>query len=425
MKSHITYGVVGLFFALSTVSSASSQALTLEETIKRTQAAHPQFRAYSALQRASKADIDNRSLAPPIILSGEADNLIGNGNYQQTTQAEFTLALSSVIELGGQRNARRQQALSAYELSDAQSKAQTLSLLSDATRAFIMTLASQERLALATESLHLNEQALAVVDKRHQRGAAPVNDRLRAEAAVERASSTLKQARMQLNDDIYRLTNYWLTANESRDEIRLTGDLYDTGPKAAEFSQLLKTIDNALVLEVYASQARLAEAGATLAQAESTGGVDWRLGLTHFADSGDKALSAGVSAPLFSGRRGVSANNAARQRSVASEYQYLSHKREVTQKLHTAWSALKRHSANVEAYRQKIIPLLKQAMNEVGQGYAQGRYRYQDWQIAQEELIEAQHQLITSATGAQISRTLIEELTATAVSNQTTQDAPL
>jgi len=86
---------------------------------------------------------------------------------------------------------------------------------------------------------------------------------------------------------------------------------------------------------------------------------------------------------------------------------------------------LKRHSANVEAYRQKIIPLLKQAMNEVGQGYAQGRYRYQDWQIAQEELIEAQHQLITSATGAQISRTLIEELTATAVSNQTTQDAPL
>ena len=49
------------------------------------------------------AGVDTLSLAPPIILNGEADNLIGNGSYQQAAQAEYTLALSSVIELGGQR----------------------------------------------------------------------------------------------------------------------------------------------------------------------------------------------------------------------------------------------------------------------------------------------------------------------------------
>ena len=175
---------------------------------------------------------------------------------------------------------------------------------------------------------------------------------------------------------------------------------------------------------MYASKARLAEADSTLVQAQNAGSVEWRVGVTHFAESRDEALSAAASIPLFSGRRGSSAATSARQRAVASEYEYQAHKREVTQRLHTAWSALQQHSASVITYQQKIIPLLKRAMDEVGQGYAQGRYRYQDWHIAREELIEAERQLISSASAALISRTLIEELTARAVSNQTTQDTP-
>ncbi len=87
MKSPMTRGAVGLIVSLSTLWSVPSHALTLDETIQRTQAAHPQFKAYSALQRASRADVDTLSLAPPLILSGEADNLIGNGSYQQADWA--------------------------------------------------------------------------------------------------------------------------------------------------------------------------------------------------------------------------------------------------------------------------------------------------------------------------------------------------
>lgn len=424
MKSPMTRGAVGLIVSLSTLWSVPSHALTLDGTIQRTQAAHPQFKAYSALQRASRADVDTLSLAPPIILNGEADNLIGNGSYQQAAQAEYTLALSSVIELGGQRRARHQQALSAYELTDAQSKSRTLSLLSEVTRAYIATLASQERLRIAEESLRLNKQTLAVVEKRHQRGAAPKNDQLRAEAALERSASAVEQARLQLDNDIYRLTSYWMTSGEPRGELSLTGNLFDLSTPPGQFPQLLSAVDDALVLEVYASKARLAEADSTLIQAQNAGSVEWRVGVTHFAESREEALSAAASIPLFSDSRGSSAASAARQRAVASEYEYQAHKRNVTQRLHTAWSALQQHAARVNTYQQKIIPLLKRAMDEVGQGYAQGRYRYQDWHIAREELIEAERQLISSASAALISRTLIEELTARAVSNQTTQDTP-
>ena len=424
MKSPMTRGAVGLIVSLSTLWSVPSHALTLDGTIQRTQAAHPQFKAYSALQRASRADVDTLSLAPPIILNGEADNLIGNGSYQQAAQAEYTLALSSVIELGGQRRARHQQALSAYELTDAQSKSRTLSLLSEVTRAYIATLASQERLRIAEESLRLNKQTLAVVEKRHQRGAAPKNDQLRAEAALERSASTVEQARLQLDNDIYRLTSYWMTSGEPRGELSLTGNLFDLSTPPSQYPQLLNAVDDALVLQVYASKARLAEADSTLTQARIAGSIEWRVGITHFAESREEALSAAASIPLFSDSRGSSAASAARQRAVASEYEYQAHKRNVTQRLHTAWSALQQHAARVNTYQQKIIPLLKRAMDEVGQGYAQGRYRYQDWHIAREELIEAERQLISSASAALISRTLIEELTARAVSNQTTQDTP-
>ena len=274
MKSPMTRGAVGLIVSLSTLWSVPSHALTLDETIQRTQAAHPQFKAYSALQRASRADVDTLSLAPPIILNGEADNLIGNGSYQQAAQAEYTLALSSVIELGGQRRARHQQALSAYELTDAQSKSRTLSLLSEVTRAYIATLASQERLRIAEESLRLNKQTLAVVEKRHQRGAAPKNDQLRAEAALERSASAVEQARLQLDNDIYRLTSYWMTSGEPRGELSLTGNLFDLSTPPGQFPQLLSAVDDALVLQVYASKARLAEADSTLTQAQNAGSVE-------------------------------------------------------------------------------------------------------------------------------------------------------
>jgi len=44
--------------------------------------------------------------------------------------------------------------------------------------------------------------------------------------------------------------------------------------------------------------------------------------------------------------------------------------------------------------------------------YEKGRYRYQDWIAAQEELLTAKQQLIEAATAAQLSQALIEQLTA-------------
>ena len=46
------------------------------------------------------------------------------------------------------------------------------------------------------------------------------------------------------------------------------------------------------------------------------------------------------------------------------------------------------------------------------QAYENGRYRYQDWIAAQEELLTAKQQHIESATAAQLNQALIEQLIA-------------
>jgi len=60
----------------------------------------------------------------------------------------------------------------------------------------------------------------------------------------------------------------------------------------------------------------------------------------------------------------------------------------------------------------QVLPALEKALLLTQQAYEAGRYRYQDWIVAQEELLAAKQQRIEAATSAQISHALIEQLIA-------------
>src|SRR5690606_24191502 len=150
---------------------------------------------------ALRADVETARLTPPLALSAELENVAGSGAYTGADSAELTLALASVFELGGKRQARAGVAQARLDRLESERQLAALDLAGTVTRRFVDVVAAQEQLALARDASLLAGQALASVQQRAKAGAAPAAEVLRARAALSQARlavSTL-QSELQAN----------------------------------------------------------------------------------------------------------------------------------------------------------------------------------------------------------------------------------
>ena len=79
----------------------------------------------------------------------DIENFSGTGDLSGVNGAEFTISLSSVIEMGDKREARIDVVSHRSTLLAAQKKIETLSLLGEVTRSYIEVIHAQELLILA------------------------------------------------------------------------------------------------------------------------------------------------------------------------------------------------------------------------------------------------------------------------------------
>jgi cobalt-zinc-cadmium efflux system outer membrane protein len=325
------------------------------------------------------------------------------------TAAETTLALSSVIELGGKRNARLSVANAQLQTFDYHRQAFTLDVLGELTSTFIQALEVQALSELAAEARDLAQSTLMIVKDRSLQGAAP-------ESEVKRAKSTLSQAQLQvdaLKQQFQRLqikiAAYW--GETLPHWSTLDGDIYTYGA-ASDFSDLYERAKSSPAIAQFASEARLKKAEVSLAKTQSKADLSWQLGIRRFEDSGDTAFTAGVSIPLFTGKR----NRGALKSAMASENEVVYERQTALLKLHVqlfeAYSQREQHVAAVKVFRSTILPDLNAALASTKRAYETGRYSYQDWIAAQKELLDAKRSLIESAATASLNQAVIEQLIA-------------
>ena len=180
----------------------------------------------------------------------------------------------------------------------------------------------------------------------------------------------------------------------------------------ADFPSLFKRAQNSPAIAILASEARLRDAEVKLAKAQSRVNIGWQLGVRRYEDTNDTALTAGITIPLFNGKRNRGSVVSALAERDALEYQ----KKDALSKLHTrlyaAFSQWEENTRVVNQMSSQVLPALEKALILTRQAYEAGRYRYQDWIVAQEELLAAKQQRIEAATSAQLSQALIEQLVA-------------
>ncbi|MBW2941464.1 TolC family protein [Zhongshania aquimaris] len=400
--------VFGLFNA-PICAHATNRNISLATAITKTLAQNPQLHQYDLKQSGLASQLATQKLRPRVSASVEVENFAGSGDYASSKSAETTLALSSVMELGDKRSARVSLASTRLQLLEDERKIFTLDILGALTSNFIKAIKAQEMIAVAKEGLDLAKHTLTVVKKRAVQGAVADLEVKRAAAALAQAElrlSGLQQSHQRL---VMKLASFWRETSPAWDGV--DGSLYNfTSPPS--YSDLYQRASRSPFITRYASDARLKKAELALAQTQSSTDISWQVGVRRFEETGDNALIAGISIPLFSDRRNASETNSARAAYDEVEYskQYGLAKFHV--QLYEAYSQYQQHAKSVRVYQQTIIPALVSILSDTEKAYQAGRYRYQDWIIAQEELLTAKRALIDNAAAASLNQAIIEQLIA-------------
>ena len=408
----------------SSVGSAqqmSADPLTLSDAIRATLQHNPQLAGYKFRADALKGEATTAALKPEWRAQAELENVAGTGALRGADGAELTLALSSVIELGGQRDARLGLVSARQQQLQSQQRVLTLDILSEVTRTYVALAAAQEQLTLLQDAHALAERTFNSISKLAEAGGAPEAERLRAKASVVRARIEVQNAKQRLKVEQINLSAYW--ADATPDFTRVQADLFSL-PPTKSLSELQSNLASNPDIAALSDEVLLRTAELAQAKSERGSSLEWSAGVRRLQETKDSALVLGISMPLAAGRRASGAIATASANQAGAEFERDSAKLLLEAKLAGAYEVYQRSISQVQELKSDVLPSLKQAMKSTADAFTMGRYSYLELALAQRELLETQMALIDAAVQAQTTRIDIERITGSALTEQTPEVNP-
>lgn len=407
--SIVFVGLLTLAYANAILASPNERVLSLSTAIQRSLIHNPSLKVFDFRNTALNGQMETADLKPAYEFGFEAENFSGSDELSEFDGAELTVSLSSVLEMGEKRAARRGIVSNSRSVLDAQRQVESLELLGEVTRRYVDVLAAQEQLSLAKEANELAEETLNIVRKRAKAGATPDAEVKRAQAAASQAKLTLLSTQQQLDYLKVSLAALWGEASPNFSNVE--GDLYDFGTDV-DFKMLFAKMEKNPAIQIFAAEERLRDAEVRVAKTQSKADISWSVGVRRFQESDDSALVAGFSMPLFSSRR----NSGAVSTALAQRNEIYVQKEVALLNMHTqlfrAFHNRRQAILTAKELQSTIIPALSDALKETQTAYQRGRYGYLEYVSARQELLNARRTLIESASSALTYGAEIEQLTA-------------
>lgn len=359
--------------------------VTLRDALAAALLRNPELAAFSWEVRVQEARALQASLRPNPELALEVENVAGSGSFGGADQAETTLALGQLIELGGKRVKRRRVAELDATLAGWDYEVRRVAVFSEVARAFADVLAAQETLVLSQELQQLAEETLVSVRRQVRAGATSPVERTRAEVALaaqeidrQRADAALAEARL-------RLAALW-GSPEARFEAA-QGDLHRINAPPS-LPSLLARLEQSPELARWVEEIALREAVVELEEAKRVPDVTASAGVRRLEESDDTALVFGVSVPFPVFDRNQGDRVAAHRALAKARHLRRAEQVRVETGLRTSFRELSSSFAEIRALRDVAIPQAKTAHHGVREGYLRGLFRYVDVLDAQRTLFD-------------------------------------
>ena len=372
-------------------------------------------------------------------LTSQSERSSENGARSGFSEAQFTVSLSQLIELGGKRSKRMQAAARDRDVTAWDYEVARADLLKDTAQAFVAVIAAQERVTLDDELLQLAERVVNTVSARVSAGRVSPLEATKAKTALSTARVQANASKRNLEAARATLAALW-GDKEARFE-RAEGSLEDNVrpvpvldeikqriAKNPDLSRWLAEVEkrqSAIVLERAMAIPDITVTAGLRARGtpdpESRGYGFGSDGLTYSQEKGDSAsdwdnsvvLGVSVPLPLFNRNQG-SILEAEHLASKAGEQRRATDV-DVNVRLKKAYESVSTAYTTLSALKDDILPAATSTFDAINEAYTQGKFGYLDVLDAQRTLFEARQQYLDALASyheniAEIERTMGESL---------------
>ena len=365
--------------------------LDLRNALSRALASSPTLAIFPWRERAADANILQAGLRPNPELAAEIENFAGTGAYSGTSAMNLTLALSQVIELGDKRDYRLRAAEWSRGVTGVDYELARLDVLAETARRFVDVARYQALLDLARRASTVAAAAEEVAEERVARGRSRTAEL--SQARIERARIEIDEehAEHELASARIRLAASW---GETQ---ALFGDVLadlDALPDAPPLEEFLDRVNEAPGVQRYLAVERVAAAREALARARARQDLRVGVGVRHFEQTSDQALVLQFSMPLpvTDRNQGQIAAASADQRMMQAERHRA--RIETHAVLFGLYQELTHARTEAAALEAEVLPEAQTMMEQVDQGYREGRFSYLELSAARRQLLEVERATI-------------------------------
>jgi len=382
--------------------------LRLRDALAAALLANPGLAARSYEIRAREAAVLQAGRLHNPTLSVEVEDVLGSGNFAGAREAQTTIRLSQLVELGGKRAARVRLATAEQRLAGFDYEDERIEVFTRTVDAFVEVLAAQERLRLADEALEVARAVHGVARRRVAKGVASPAEEIRAGVAVDTASVAREHADHELETARTALAALW-GGIEARFD-RAEGDLSSL-PEPPPLAELQRRAATSPDLARWVAELEIRDAALASARSQRIPDVTVSAGPRHLAAEDEAALVLGVSLPLplWTRNEGSIAEAGHRRAKAARERQAAEVR--VAAEVRTALTSLRASLEEARVLEERVLPGIERALAVLRRGYEEGRHSQLEVFESARAQIEAREQRLLALVEAHHSALRIERLT--------------
>jgi cobalt-zinc-cadmium efflux system outer membrane protein len=367
----------------------------------------PSIEAMTARVGLTAARSRQAGLRPNPELRVEMEDFAGSGAFAGTDEAQTTIGVGQVLELGGKRRARLDVAEAAESVVSIDQRRVRRDLIAATSRAFYEVLRAQSERALADETVRIDEQIVSVVAGRVRAGSSSRVELTKAEVALARARMSRSQSERSLLSARRRLAATWGDSDAHFEEAMSSAESVAPPPTLAS---LLAGIEKTLELERSAAEIRRREAGVAVEERQRIPDVEVGLGYRRLAGPDDDAMVADLRLPLPIFDRNQGSVLEAKQRVAGAEAERRALVVDLAASLRESHDSLSMAHEEIRALDDAILPAATTAFDAIREGYREGRFSYLDLLDAERTLNDARKRRIDATTAYQVSLVEIDRL---------------
>jgi len=384
--------LLALGLCSATPSQAAESMTPLEDLATAEQAAidaDPRFASLELARKRHEALIRQAGLGPNPELEVEIEEFGGTGDLEGIDALATSVRYSQALEPSGRRQARIAVVQAEAALFETEAEAIRWEIRGSVQQAYVAVLSAHAALKLREAELLLAQESQGVADVRVEAGSvAPLEamrvriDLIGAESAVIAAEQELANAIAQFN----RLTGLpAITSDQFAGALVLPDSLPDK-------ASLEGGLTEHPLVQRWALEAAVREAKLKVAKAENLKDLSWSAGLSHFNETDDVALMAGVSWEWPSKNRNQGEIAAAQIDIDRIESEQLADERTLRADFESAYQELSLAYGAAKRLETNVIPGIDEVLALTQEAYRAGKVGIIDVLDVQRLLIEANGQ---------------------------------